>query len=351
MSALVALLQDSGPVGRGAAEALASALRATPGLVLVGLDLEACAGPGGDARDPDKARIVQVAIAEVSATPLPGQVDASEAASLEAAGDVAPEDLERVEPLPGPLYAREDAALVDPVCEVDAASSAVHGITGADLDGAPRIEDLIEVLAARLLPEGRPVVLCGYNGAAYDAPLLAAELRRAAGRVRRAEPDRAALAEQVAAAVLAATWIDPLAVRKRAEPMDLSGSVRRYLGARLQGAHNAASDIAGTVLVLGAQIAAGHAASLEDALAASAAPAGAVDRAGKLICDEGAAPSAATVRYAFGKSKGKTIADDPGYARWMLTADFSEDTKAHLRALLATLPADAGARGPRAYRR
>ena len=159
------------------------------------------------------------------------------------------------------------------------------------------------------------------------------------------------MAERVAAAVLAATWIDPLAVRKRAEPMDLSGSVRRYLGTRLQGAHNAASDIAGTVLVLGAQIAAGHAASLEDALAASAAPAGAVDRAGKLVCDEGAEPLAATVRYAVGKSKGKTIAEEPGFARWMLTKDFPEETKAHLRALLATLPADAGARGPRAYRR
>jgi uncharacterized protein (DUF3820 family) len=133
-----------------------------------------------------------------------------------------------------------------------------------------------------------------------------------------------------------------------------TGSVRRYLGAELQGAHDARADIAATVLVLGAQLATRHAAGLADAEEASKAPPGSYDRAGKLAVDEGVEPAQATaaqVRFTFGKHKGATVAAEPSYARWMLTSDFPEETKARLRALLATLPADAGARGPRAYRR
>jgi uncharacterized protein (DUF3820 family) len=108
------------------------------------------------------------------------------------------------------------------------------------------------------------------------------------------------------------------------------------------------------VLVLGAQLATRHAAGLADAEEASKAPPGSYDRAGKLAVDEGVEPAQATaaqVRFTFGKHKGATVAAEPSYARWMLTSDFPEETKARLRALLATLPADAGARGPRAYRR
>lgn len=354
MSALARLLASAGDAGSAASRALAEALAADPEAVIVAVDLEACAAPGGDARDPDKARIVQVAIAEVAARPLPGQVDAAVAEEREADGVEVPAELERVEPGPAGLYTREDATLVDPLCEIDAGSAAVHGITDEAVEGAPRVDDLVDPLASAILPEGRRPILVGYNGARFDAPLLAAELRRAAGRLRRDDPARAALAERVAARVLEETWIDPLAIRRRAEPGDLAGSVRRYLGAELQGAHDARADIAATVLVLGAQLATRHAAGLADAEEASKAPPGSYDRAGKLAVDEGVDVSQATaaqVRFTFGKHKGATVAAEPPYARWMLTSDFPEETKARLRALLATLPADAGARGPRAHRR
>ena len=348
MSALSDLLSGSA-AGVAAGGALAAALRAiSPETVLVGLDLEACAGPqGGDARDADKARIVQIALTEVSLVPLPGQIDAASAAHAEAGAEDVPADLERVVPLACGLYAREDATLVDPLCEVDAASSAVHGVTGEALDGAPRMDDLIELLDATLRPAGRPVLLVGYNAHAYDAVLLAAELRRAAGRLRRAAPERAALAEDLAAHVLEARWLDPGAVRRRAEGMDLTGSVRRYLGCALPSAHNARYDIAGTLACLGGVLVAGHAGDLAAAAELSAPPPGAYDRAGKLTCDEGVDPASATaseVRYAFGKHKGVALAQEPSYARWMLTSDFPEETKARIRALLATLPADAGAK-------
>ena len=254
MSALARLLASAGDAGSAASRALAEALAADPEAVIVAVDLEACAAPGGDARDPDKARIVQVAIAEVAARPLPGQVDAAVAEEREADGVEVPAELERVEPGPAGLYTREEATLVDPLCEIDAGSAAVHGITDEAVEGAPRVDDLVDPLASAILPEGRRPILVGYNGARFDAPLLAAELRRAAGRLRRDDPARAALAERVAARVLEETWIDPLAIRRRAEPGDLAGSVRRYLGAELQGAHDARADIAATVLVLGAQL-------------------------------------------------------------------------------------------------
>lgn len=350
MSALSDLLSGS-PAGVAAGDALAAALRAMPPeTVLVGLDLEACAGPqGGDARDADKARIVQIALTEVSLLPLPGQVDATGAAHAEAGGEDIPTDLERAVPLACGLYVREDATLVDPLCEVDAASSAVHGVTREAIEAAqaPRVDDLLDLLDATLRPPGRPVLLVGYNAHAYDAVLLAAELRRVAGRLRRAAPDRTALADDLAAHVLEARWLDPGAVRRRAEGMDLTGSVRRYLGCALPSAHNARYDIAGTLACIGGVLVAGHAGDLAAAAELSAPPPGAYDRAGKLTCDEGVDPataSATQVRYAFGKHKGTTLAQEPSYARWMLTSDFPEETKARIRALLATLPADAGAK-------
>lgn len=358
MTALATLLERAGRPADFALSALAAALRAAPeGTILAGCDLEACAGPEGDARDADKARIVQIALFEASLTPLPGQVDALVAEQGEAAGEEVPAELERVTPLACGLYVREDATLVDPLCDVDAASSAVHGITYEAIEAAqaPRIDDLIDLLDATFRPAGRPVLLVGYNARNYDATLLAAELRRAAARLRRADPERAALAEDLAAWLLAASWLDPGAVRKRAEGMDLSGSVRRYLGCDMADAHDARADIAATVLCLGATLAQGHAADLADAEAASAPPAGAFDRAGKLTCDPSVPADAATaaqVRYAIGtKAKGKSVAEDPGFARWMLGQDFPEETKARLRALLATLPADAGQKAPRYVRR
>src|SRR5690606_11653917 len=155
--------------------------------------------------------------------------------------------------------------------------------------------------------------LVGYNAAQYDAPLLAAELRRASARLRSLDASVADKAATLAAWLLDAPWADPLAVRRRAEPMTLAGSVGRYLGAPLEGARSAGVDASATLLILGAQFATGHAADVADAVVPPDRPT--LDRAGKLLLDEGAAPTPQTVRYSFGsKAKGKTIAEDPGFA-------------------------------------
>jgi len=54
-----------------------------------------------------------------------------------------------------------------------------------------------------------------------------------------------------------------------------------------------------------------------------------VDLAGKIVLGIDGRPV-----YAFGKSKGVPVVDDPGYARWMLNSDFPSQTKMVLREIL-----------------
>lgn len=285
--------------------------------VLLTFDLETCAAPGGDARDPSRARIVEVGFAAFSLAPLPG---------------VGGEPF-HIEPSDPPIgYVHVDETYIDPQIKIDAGSQSKHHITDTMVRGAPTFADLADDLAAWLmLDDGRETVLCAYNGVRYDVQVLAAEFRRVG---------RNDLAERVEALRI----IDPLLVRRAAEqPFTLEGSLRHYgLESLGDAAHRAGADSLAALAVVAAQAGRGEVASLDAAagLAKPAAPPpGAVDRSGKLRWVNDRAPEPATptphnVRLAVGKHKDRTLAEaGADYCRWLVTrSDFADDVKAAVRA-------------------
>lgn len=312
------------------ADLVALAALLPPAAIVLSFDLETCAAPGGDARAPGRARVVQLGIAAFSAEPLPGVGGDPVRPDLEP-GDLYPVTPEDGEPVIGYVFA--EATHVDPEVRIDAGSQSKHKITDADVRDAPVVADLADHVLAWLRPvdedgRQRPLYLCGYNALRYDVPALAAEMRRV-GR------------EDVAVALEATPLLDCMLIRKAAEPpMTLEGTCLRYgLGAH-EGAHTADADSLATLAVLAAQAGHGH---LRDVAASSGvagprpAPLGAVDSQGKLRWVGGKiqpAPTPDNVEVAFGsKHPGKTLRQaGPGFSKWILSNDFDEDVKATVRA-------------------
>ena len=116
------------------------------------------------------------------------------------------------------------------------------------------------------------------------------------------------------------------------EPRDLTAALKFYCNENLEDAHSAEADIIATKKILLAQIQ-----KYEDVpgsvpeLSAYSTEGQKrnADITGKLIYNE-----ANEIVYGFGKNKGKKITDDTGYANWILSADFPEDTKTIIRQLL-----------------
>jgi len=105
----------------------------------------------------------------------------------------------------------------------------------------------------------------------------------------------------------------------------LEANVQRYLGREHVGAHGAESDARAAGEVFSAQMAR-YGLDLDGATALGHD--GRIDLAGKLAMVDG------HPTYTIGKAKGRRVADDPGFGRWMLGQAFTEETKMHLRRLL-----------------
>lgn len=297
--------------------------RLPPGAIVLTFDLETCAAPGGDARKPHLARIVQLGIAAFSGDPLP--VD--DATVITTPGECEEDGAS----IAGYIF--NEATFIAPGCRIDAGSAEVHHITDAQVRGSPTISDCAENLRDWLTPiDGRPLYLCGYNAKRYDVPVLVHELRRT-GRA-----DIAVLLE-------ATPVLDCMLIRREADPpYTLAGTMKRYGLGELTGAHDAAADCLGTLAVLAAQAACGDFADVDKALGlgASKAPAaGAVDSQGKLLWVGGSAPNPPTptqdnVMIDFGKNKGLTLRQaGAGFGRWIIGKDFDEDVKSVFRAAFA----------------
>ena len=201
----------------------------------------------------------------------------------------------------------------DPGVPIPPDAARVHGITDADVRGAPRFER--EAPALQRLFEGR--VLCGYNIRSFDTPLLDAELRRAG------QPGLGL--ESVREIDLYRVWtaIEPGEARGE---RTLTAAVRRFLDRSHGGAHASAHDAGVLPRLLGAMREAfglGEGDLLDLTLSAEE-----VDRAGKLRRAGG------EVVFGFGRHAGEPVSEHPDYVDWILGADFPEETKRILRGLL-----------------
>lgn len=191
-------------------------------------------------------------------------------------------------------------SLVDPGMPIPPDASAVHGITDADVQGAPRMEDLAAGLLARL--EGCD--LCGFNIMRFDLPFLCEEL------------DRAGMPWDTSQLRV----VDALRIYHHFERRDLSAAARFYLGREHVAAHDAMADVQATADVLMAQLE--RYAELPRTVEALGEFCGdrkrSPDAAGKLQFD-----GHGGVCLAFGKYKGWSIPNigrnDPGYLHWLMT--------------------------------
>lgn len=202
------------------------------------------------------------------------------------------------------------ARRVNPGRPIPPGASAVHGITDADVAGAPPFAAIAPDLFAALVGSD----LAGFGIATFDVPLLVNEFARAGLPFR----------------VGGRAVLDALAVYRRHESRDLSAAVRFYLGTDRTSAHAALADAGYALAVLDAQVGRYGLPPVPADLHAAVAQ---VDVGGAFRRDPGGA-----VVFGFGKYRGRPLAriatEDPGYLRWVLGQSFLDDALALVRGAL-----------------
>ena len=202
--------------------------------------------------------------------------------------------------------------LLNPGIPIPEETTAIHGITDADVAEAPTFSEMAESLAAHFANAD----LAGYNILGYDIPLLTEEFARA-NRPFSVEGRRI---------------LDAQRIFFRNEPRDLSAALRYYCGDSHDNSHDALGDVLATIRVLDGQFR--KYPELPEAMDAlndycdPRDPAW-VDRAGRLKWAKG------QVAFNFGKFQGQLLRDavssDPNFITWLLRSDFPDDTKQIVR--------------------
>lgn len=202
---------------------------------------------------------------------------------------------------------------VNPEVPIPAESTAIHGISDADVSNSPTFKTLLPELEAFLSDAD----FAGYNSNKFDLPLLAEELLRAGSTFDLSQKKH----------------IDVQNIFHKMEQRTLVAAYKFYCQKNLEDAHTAMADANATWEVLDAQIQRYDELNADVDFLSEFSRYGdttRLDFAGRLAYDEKGLPI-----YNFGKHKGRTIEEvmnlEPGYHGWMLDADFPLYTKQCLR--------------------
>jgi len=211
-----------------------------------------------------------------------------------------------VKVLPGGTYESIDER-INPTVPIPPETTAIHGITDADVANCPTFVDRAQHYIDFL--EGCD--LAGYNCNRFDVPLLAEEFLRA-GFSFDVEGRR---------------LIDAQTIYHKREPRDLSAALRFYCGEMdFVDAHSAEADVMATIRVLEGQL--DRYGDLPHDVAAlhdfcSRTQPDWVDRSGRLKWANN------EVVLNFGKKKGTSlryvIENEPSFVKWILRSDFPRD--------------------------
>ena len=185
-------------------------------------------------------------------------------------------------------------------------ATACHRISDADVKGCPLFKDVAPQIHRALSGHD----LAGFSLMQFDIPLLWEEFYRAG----------------ISWNLDGVRIIDVKNIFFKKEPRTLSAAMQFYCGEEHVEAHGALADAKATAQVLWAQLD-----RYEDLRGLDVEQLAnfcqmeenpRIDLAGKLVRDkEGDAV------YTFGPKKGFKLKDDIGFARWMLSKDFSRNTK------------------------
>ncbi|MCX6136828.1 MAG: 3'-5' exonuclease [Ignavibacteriales bacterium] len=207
-------------------------------------------------------------------------------------------------------HREEKMMLIHPGIPIPPEATAVHRISNEDVRDAPSFEKS----AVAILSFFQGCDVAGYNIAKFDVPLLTAEFQRS-GHVF-PDPDT--------------KMADAYQIFIKKEKRDLAAAYAFYCSRKLENAHNAEADVRATLEVFMEQLERYQ--DLGQTLAdiqRFSEPPNALDPAGKLQKNE-----KGDVVFTFGKNRGKRVVDCLDYARWMLGADFSTETKDILRKII-----------------
>lgn len=199
----------------------------------------------------------------------------------------------------------EKKVLVNPTIPIPKEASDVHGITDEMVKDKPTFKQVAKSFYEYI--EGYD--LYGYNIIGYDLPLLVEELLRAGVEYNF---DNVRI-------------VDVMSIYKKLHPRTLSACYNYYTGKILEGSHDALNDTRATVdafMGMIEQEAELIDKSIEDLEEMSGVDNSRVDFAGKFVKND-----AGVICFNFGKSKGQPVANDLGFLDWMLSKDFTQDTK------------------------
>ena len=206
--------------------------------------------------------------------------------------------------------------LVHPGRPIPAETTAIHGISDADVADAPRFEALADELLE--LFDGADVG--GYNVGKFDLPLLLEEFARCGRRFETA----------------GRRVVDSLELFYRMEPRTLAGALRFYCGEEMTDAHDAMADIEATVKVLNGQLRRyvpdGRLTADVARLHELSTRPGQLDATNRLRRD-----GDGEIVFNFGKYRGKRAREvfrkEPSYYHWIQDKDFSVQVKAYTKEL------------------
>ncbi len=207
---------------------------------------------------------------------------------------------------------------INPTIPIPVEISEIHGIYDIDILNAPTFKDLGEEIAAFIGNSD----LAGYNSNRFDIPMLLEEFYRAG----------------VDFEIEGRKTVDVQNIFYKMEQRTLAAAYKFYCKKEIENAHSAEADIVATLEVLEAQL--DHYDDLEnsiDFLSEFSTMGGkTLDFAQRIAINEDG-----DYTINFGKHKGKLVTDvfkqEPGYYGWLMSADFSFETKKHFTKIWKTL--------------
>ena len=202
--------------------------------------------------------------------------------------------------------------LINPERPIPKEATEIHGITDAMVKDKPTFDKI----AKSMFNWFQGCDLGGHNCCSFDIPVLAEEFARCGINF----PD-----ESVNIA-------DTLKIERIINAHNLGACYKRYTGVELADAHDALADTQATKQVFyGQQLEHGLPVDLKELELFCNDGKERVDFAGKLMRnDQG------QICFAFGNSKGIPVKEDIGFAKWILSKDFSTNTKNWIRTILKT---------------
>ncbi|MCL1616907.1 exonuclease domain-containing protein [Bacteroides sp. ET71] len=199
---------------------------------------------------------------------------------------------------------------INPEMHIPQEATDVHGIHDEDVRDCPTFKEVARSIAHEL--EGCD--LAGFNSNRFDIPVLAEEFLRAGVDVDLSRRK----------------FIDVQVIFHKMEQRTLSAAYKFYCGKKLEDAHTAEADTRATYEVLMAQL--DRYPDLKNDITFLSEYSSFnrnVDFAGRMVYND----SGVEV-FNFGKYRGMSVAEvlkkDPGYYSWILSSDFTLNTKAML---------------------